>query len=281
MKKLRLIAALILTAASAAVTAAAAVSAAEAAEIQAAAASASEPEAARPITSLYGLEAGAASINCNYLSPLPYNGPAVAWYGAWGKEMRQAPGKLVMAFRAGVEYSKAKSPARNASMLALTARFGWGPSWRHRLPDGWEITAGAALDIYGGILWLPVNGNNPAQALAYAGLDITAGVSWKTRFGRLPVTFADRAWLPSAGAFFMPGFGESYYEIYLGNRRGLAHFGWWGNAFGIDNHLTMTLHFRNRRSLVIGYRLDVRSFRANNLTDQYVRNALSVALQIN
>jgi len=101
------------------------------------------------------------------------------------------------------------------------------------------------------------------------------------RFGRLPVTFADRASLPTAGVFFCPEYGEAYYEIYLGNHSNLAHFGWWGNCFGIDNHLTMTLHFRNRRSLALGYRLYVRTNHANNLTNQYVRNAFTVAIQIN
>ncbi len=235
----------------------------------------------RPITSVYGLEAGGANISCDYLSPLTYTGMTLGWYGGWGKEMKQNPEHLVMAFRGGIEYTRTLNPAKSARVLGLTARFGWGPSWRKRLPYDLELTLGGALDIYGGILWLPVNGNNPAQALAYAGIDLTAGLSWKTRFGRLPVTVADRAWLPSAGVFFMPGYGETYYEIYLGNYSGLAHFGWWGNAFGIDNHLTMTLHFGNRRSLVLGYRLGVREFKANNLTNQYVRNAFTVALEIN
>lgn len=237
--------------------------------------------ARRPVTSVYGLESGGTNVNCNYLSPLPYDGPAFTLYGGWGKEMRQNPEHLVMAFTASLGMSFNHNPSRSASMLGLTASFGWGPSWRKKLPHDLELTLGGALDLYGGVLWLPVNGNNPAQAMAYAGLDLTAGLSWRTRFGRLPVTFADRVWLPSLGAFFAPEYGENYYEIYLGNHSGLAHLGWWGNAFGIDNHLTMTLHFSNRRSLVIGYRLATRSFHANHLTTQYVRNAFTVALQIN
>lgn len=236
----------------------------------------------RPITSVYGLEAGASNISCDYLSPMPYAGSTWGWYGGWGKEMKQNPEHLVMAFRGGISYSRATDPAVSARMLALSARFGWGPSWRKRFPHNIELALGAALDLHGGVLWLPVNGNNPAQAMAYAGLDLTAGLSWRTRFGRLPVTIADRAWLPTLGAFFAPGYGESYYEIYIGNHSGLAHFGWWGNAAGLDNHLTMTLHFpKHRRSLVLGYRLGFNTYHANNLTTQYVHNAFTVALQIN
>lgn len=238
-------------------------------------------DSVRPITSVYGLEAGGANISSNYLSPLPYAGSGFAWYGGWGKAMKQHPRDLVMAFTAGLDLTRTLNPAGSASMISVGGRFGWGPGWHKRLAHGWAMTLGGALDIAGNLLWLPINGNNPAQGMVYAGIDLTAGLSWETHLGRLPVTFADRAWLPTVGAFFCPDYGETYYEIYLGNHAGLAHFGWWGNCFGINNHLTMTMHFRNRRSLVVGYRLYVRTNHANNLTNQYVRNAFTVALQIN
>lgn len=234
----------------------------------------------RPITSIYGIEAGRADMTSTYLSPLPYDGPGFALFGAWGKAMRSNPRHLVMAFTGGIELSRGLNPARSANMLAAAARFGWGPSWRYRFTPSLDMTLGGALDIYGGLLWLPRNGNNPVSAMAYAGLDITARLGYRTHFGRLPVTLADNVSLPTVGAFFSPAYGETYYEIYLGNHKGLAHAAWWGNAFGIDNHLTMTLHF-GKRSLQLGYRLAVRTFHANNITTQYVRNAFTVALRIN
>lgn len=238
--------------------------------------------ARRPITQVYGLEIGGANINCSYLSPLPYTGWGMGWYGGWGKAMRQNPEHLVMAFTAGLDMTSTLNPSETARMLSVSGRFGWGPSWRKKLPYNLELTLGGALDIFGGALWLPVNGNNPVQAMAYAGIDMTTGLSWRTHFGKLPVTFADRAWLPTLGAFFCQGYGETYYEIYLGNYKNLAHFGWWGNAAGLDNHLTMTLHFpRYHRALILGYRLAFRTFHANRINTQYVRNAFSIALQIN
>lgn len=238
-------------------------------------------DSVRPITSVYGLEVGGANVSCNYLSPLPYTGTGLSLYGGWGKAMRQHPRELVMAFTGGLGLSRATNPSKSAAMLGVGGRFGWGPSWRKTLAPDWALTIGGALDLSADLLWLPVNGNNPVQVMAYAGIGLTAGLSWRTRFGRLPVTIADRAWLPTLGAFFCPEYGEAYYEIYLGNHSNLAHFGWWGNSFGINNHMTVTLHFRNRRSLVLGYRLYVRTNHANNLTNQYVRNAFTVALQIN
>lgn len=233
----------------------------------------------RPITSVYALEIGGSSINCSYLSPLPYNGWGLGLSGAWGKRMKQHPDKLIMDFRAGIDLNRGKNPVKNATEWSAALRFSWGPSWLCRLPHGIDLTLGGALDIFGGAIWLQRNGNNPVQAMAYAGIDLTAGLSWHTHLGQLPITFADRAMLPTLGAFFAPQYGETYYEIWLGNHRDLVHFGWWGNAFGIDNHLTATLHF-GRRSLVLGYRLTTRTFHYSATATQYVRNSFTIGIEL-
>ncbi len=82
--------------------------------------------------------------------------------------------------------------------------------------------------------------------------------------------------IPSAGAFFSPQYGETMYEIYLGNRKDLVHFGWWGNSFGIDNMLAFDLMF-GRKFLRLGYRLDLRTFNAENLDTQILRNSFTIA----
>lgn len=235
---------------------------------------------ARPITSVYGLEIGGSNNTSTYLNPLPFTGWSLGLYGGWGKEMKQNPEHVVMAFTADIGMNSSMNPAKSIRMLSADLHFGWGPSYRLKLPYNLQMTAGGALDLFAGLNYLAVNGNNPVNVMAYAGLDVTASLSWRTKIGRLPITIADRMNLPTLGAFFMPGYGETYYEIYLGNHSGLAHFGWWGNSFGINNHLTFTMHF-GKRSLTLGYRLNTRTFHANNLVTQYVRNAFTIALQIN
>ena len=46
---------------------------------------------------------------------------------------------------------------------------------------------------------------------------------------------------------------ESYYEIYLGNRKHLAHFGWWGNRLDLDCSLGVDLHLGST-IVRLGYR---------------------------
>lgn len=235
---------------------------------------------ARPITSIYGIETGGSNVTSTYQSPLPYTGWTLGIFGGWGKAMKQHPENMIMEFRANIEMSRNLNPAKTALMWGGSAGFSWGMAWRKCFAHNLEINLGGAADITGGGLYLPRNGNNPVGAIASLSLDITGALQWKTRLGKLPVTLADRVMLPTAGVFFMPGYGESYYEIYLGNRENLAHFGWWGNAFGINNHLTFTLHF-GKKALQIGYRLGINTYHANNLTIQYVRNAFTLAYRIN
>ena len=96
------------------------------------------------------------------------------------------------------------------------------------------------------------------------------------RLGSLPVTFRYRLRMPLTGMFFSPQYGETMYEIYLGNRKDLVHFGWWGNSFGIDNMLAFDLMF-GRKFLRLGYRLDLRTFNAENLDTQILRNSFTIA----
>ena len=75
---------------------------------------------------------------------------------------------------------------------------------------------------------------------------------------------SERVQFPLLGAFFSPGYGETFYEIYIGNHKNLIHCGWWGNNFGIGNLLSLKLDF-GRTAMEIGYRYDYRSSFANNL----------------
>lgn len=237
----------------------------------------SAEDADRPVTSVYAFEIGHARALSTYLSPLYYDGMDYSLQGTWTKDFQRWSDRCVMRFEAGVDFQNLTNPTGNASMYDMTARFGWGLSWRHKFAGDWQVTVGPALDIFGGAMYAPRNGNNPVNALAQADIAVTAGLIRKMTWGRLPVRISDEVRIPTLGAFFCPGYGESYYEIYLGNHRDLAHFGWWGNAFGIDNLLSLRLDL-GRTGLQVGYRFDLRSFNANHLDTRLLRHSFQIAV---
>jgi hypothetical protein len=115
-----------------------------------------------------------------------------------------------------------------------------------------------------GIVYDEVNSNNPVTVRAHANLG-AAGMAWlDTRMWRLPVTLRYQMQLPVMGVFFAPEYDESYYEIYLGNHKNLAHLGWWGNRLDITNYLGADLHL-GKTILRLGYRNRLEHWTVNNL----------------
>lgn len=233
----------------------------------------------RPITSTYTLEGGYAENLETYLSPLRYKGGAIAVGGNWRKAFPGAPQSMEMEMNASIGGSFTRNPAGNARMYGVSVSYDWGLTRCWDVAAGWRVGAGAALGTELGALYLPRNGNNPATAKADVMLSLRGRAEWTTRIGRLPVRFAECVFLPSVGAMFSPGYGESYYEIYLGNTSGLVHPAWWGNHFCIDNLLSAELATGSRR-LTVGYRLKVGSSWVNNLNSRQISHSIVVGVTL-
>lgn len=242
-------------------------------------ANASDEAERRPISSTYTLEVGAARNLSTYLSPLYYNGTSYSLTGSWVKAFNRWSDRCDMRFEAALDLDNTMNPARTAYIYGLTARFEWGLSWSRRFGNSWKFNLGPMLDIYGGALYAPRNGNNPVTALATAGIVTSAALAYHTRFGKFPIVISDEAFIPTLSAFFCPGYGESYYEIYLGNHKDLMHFGWWGNTWGFNNLLSIRIKF-GTKFLLLGYRLNLRTFKANNLQTQTMHNSFALGISL-
>lgn len=207
----------------------------------------------RPVTGIYSIETGRKNLLATYLSPLHYKGVDVTLSGSWSKAMPFAPQKAIMQFDGGLGFTRLSNPAKTATMVGLNAAFRWGMSWRGKLPYSIQATAGGTAGIDGGAYYLLRNGNNPVQAMANIGIGARASLARPFRIGHLDVLLRDECTLPLFSVFFSPEYGETYYEIYIGNHKGLAHAGWWGNNFKIDNLLSATIDF-GRTAMTVGYR---------------------------
>lgn len=231
----------------------------------------------RPVMGSYRVEVGSRSAYSTYLSPFSYRGTGLALSGYWAKVLPQNPEHLAMHFETRLNYASLKNPAGSASELDAHAQLQWGMEWQKRLSQGWMIGVGGSVGLYGGVLYLLRNSNNPVSAQFASGLSAGFHASKLIRIKRLPVLLSDRLNLPLAGGFFCQEYGEPYYEIYLGNHKGLAHFGWPGNRFGIDNLLSVILDL-GRTALEVGYRFSFQNEHANHLTTRIVNNAFVIGV---
>lgn len=226
----------------------------------------------RPVLSAYMVEAGSAHVCDTYLTPLNYSG----WSAAFSYERMQAmkfdPERWVMSLDGRISAGSTNNPARTACIWQIDFRPSWSMMWRKSLAGGFSIAAGGNVGADLGVLYLARNGNNPASVRASVTIGVTGMALWNGKAGRLPLTLRYKPVLPLAGAFFAPDYDELYYEIYLGNRKGLAHAAWPGNFFRLDNLITADLHF-GATTLRLGYRCEVFSSKASGIVSRNISHA--------
>lgn len=211
------------------------------------------------------LMAGHQTTRCTYLSPLTYSGPGYGLHYEWRRPSWRE-GTVGMQTQGELNYGYLLSPAKNSRMYDLTLTLQWGVERLWHTSSGFNFAAGAAAGVDAGVLYLPRNGNNPAQALMWTGISLTArgGYDRLKVCGR-PLSISESIELPTAGCFFCPAYGETYYEIYVGNHSGLAHFGWWGNRPHVKSRLRADWQL-GRYALTIGFDYRFQGLECNDIT---------------
>lgn len=224
----------------------------------------------RPVISAYTLQAGTSHIAETYLSPLRHSGISLALDYERMQAMRFNPESWVMRLGGRLEGSRTlNNPARNAYMWNLNFRLGWGMMRKFRPFETLNVYAGGSTTADAGVFYLPRNSNNPAAAKASWTVNAIAGAAWNTKILRLPVCLRYMLELPLGGMFFSPEYGELYYEIYLGNHRGLLRGAWPGNFFRLTNLLSADLRF-GRTIVRLGYRCEIQSAKASDIVTRHI-----------
>lgn len=209
----------------------------------------------RPVATMFTAQYGHASVLDTYLSPVRYGGHAMSL----GYEAQQATGfapeRWTRQLSLAVDYDYTHNPAGNHSMhgLMVDARWGMMHKWSDVFTPNLQFQVGGMTQFRGGVLYNAYNSNNVVSARIHWNVGAMAQAIYNTRIKRLPITLRYQASLPVAGVFFAPDYDEAYYEIYLGNRKNLAHLGWWGNRFDLDHMLSADLHLGNT-IVRVGYR---------------------------
>lgn len=233
----------------------------------------------RPVTSSVMIGGGALRLTDNYLSPFRTSG----WNSAISVERIQAsrwrPDKMSLRMAGSLELGRTHTLGTTngvvwRSMLHIEA----GPVWK--LPEWFgnvSMAAGTQFELDAGADYRPANGNNPVAAQAAISVAPAVLLQWRTRLFSLPMCVGYHASLPLAGVFFAPEYGELYYEIYLGARKGLAHFAWPGNRLSYHHLLYADFQF-GATAVRIGYDMRGLTQSANHLATNVLSNMLMVGI---
>jgi len=233
----------------------------------------------RPAFNLTTVDLGHASVLDSYLTPITYGGVTVGVGHDMGRATCFAPERWTNRAHISAEYAYVENGARNNEMHVLMGnlRYAMTHRWTDVLTPGLTLSVGPAAALRGGIVYNAANSNNVVSARIHGNLGALALASYGVRIGRLPITLSYQAHLPVLGAFFSPEYDESYYEIYLGNRRNLAHLGWWGNRFDLDHTLAADLHLGNVL-LRVGYHGRIERTWVNNINTHLTTHAVTIGI---
>ena len=223
------------------------------------------------------VDAGFGSIHDSYLTPITYNGLDLGLGYEAVRSVRND--KWLWQLNVGGDYNYVENKAQNNNLHKLMGdlSFNMQRCWRGVLSPKLNFAVGPMAQLRAGIVYDAVNSNNPVTVRAHANLG-AAGMAWfNTRLGRKPITLRYQVQLPVAGVFFAPEYDESYYEIYLGNHKNLAHLGWWGNRLDMSHYLGADLHM-GKTTVRIGYRTRLEHWTVNHLKVHDVSHSLVLGI---
>ncbi len=223
------------------------------------------------------VDLGKASVLDTYLSPIKYHGVNLRLGYERLQAMRFNPEKWIMQLDASLNYMPVKNPAGNHNIYSLLTEFKWGMMHKWAIKPKLNLMFGGSTQFKGGVLYSPGNSNNVVSVKIRWCVNITGMAVYNIKLWKLPLTLRYQATLPVFSVFFSPDYGESFYEIYVGNRSGLVNFGWWGNRFDMENLFTTDIHLGNT-VLRMGYRNTVNSSWIMKLNTQIYTNSFVLGL---
>lgn len=231
----------------------------------------------RPVNSVFSIKAGGASILDTYLTPIRYKGKVLQFEYERYQAMKFCPETWVSQLSAGISYDDVDNYVKSHKMQGAFVNFSWGMMHRWRPVNRLQIYAGASTSFDGGAIYNPLNSNNPVSVKLHWSLNPTAMAVYNMCIGKLPLTFRYQATISAFGLFYAPQYGESYFEMYVGNRSGLVHVGWWGNRFDMQNSLSVDVRIGGT-VLRVGYSGLIQTSWINNINTQIYNNMFSIGV---
>ncbi|MDR0686334.1 MAG: DUF3316 domain-containing protein [Dysgonamonadaceae bacterium] len=212
------------------------------------------------------LAIGASSVYDSYFSPLQYDGMK---FGFISERMKifsrdESKLKLVSQHFFDVAYLQTANPTGTAVYRVGTFQYDYGLFYKLRTTCGLRLYLGAQIDCMLGFILNSRNGNNPATGKFHTGINLSSIASYALPVSSFPVRFSWQLSFPSVGVMYSPEFGQSYYEIGLGNRNNLLHLSSFHNYLFFKNIFTIEIPSGNT-TFRVGYTDSFYQTRISNL----------------
>lgn len=156
----------------------------------------------------------------------------------------------------------------------------WSGYHPFRITKGLTLLAGAQIQLEGGALYNPSNGNNPAAAKLRTALAASGMAIYHFPVHRSEWIARYQLDIPFVGVMFAPEFGQSYYEIFgLGHAKNVVAFTHPGNNPSWRHILSLDIPMRAKHhstTLRISYIADLYQSRINGIDCHIYRHTFSL-----
>lgn len=223
---------------------------------------------------------GSSNLYDTYLSPLKYTGTSFRLMNERMKKTSWFNDKFTKQQLIDLEVTTTKNPIGNADQFSILLGYNFGGHYNLMNTDKFRFSAGGLWNISGGVLYNQRNSNNPASARAYSNIHLSAIAfySWKT------VTFRGQIDAPIAGILFSPHYGQSYYEISLGNSVNVVNFASLHNQRALRTYFTADIPV-SKVSVRVGYlgsyyQTEIHNLQTHNYSHSFVIGLVSESVNL-
>lgn len=218
---------------------------------------------------------GTASMYDTYLSPLKYKGFSVHLMYEQMRGTTWFDRRFYKQQVFEVDFAKGDNPAKNASEYWFLGSYRLGGHYQLYSSDGLRIGVGGLWDVNVGVLYNERNGNNPATARAYSNLNLSLQASYKLQHCAIRWQLDT----PVMGVLFSPRYGQSYYEISLGNSVGVVNFASLHNQRALRSYLTVDVPI-NTYTLRVGYLGSWYQTKVHDIQTHHYTNSIVIGFPI-
>ena len=218
---------------------------------------------------------GSANMYDTYLSPLEYKGFSIHLMYEQMRRTTWFDYKFYKQQIFELDLSKGDNPAKNVSEYWALLSYRIGGHYMVYNTDNFRLGLGGLWDINGGVLYNERNGNNPASARAYSNLNLSVTASYKFKWGAVRWQIDS----PFMGILFSPKYGQSYYEISLGNSVGLVNFASYHNQRALRNYISIDIPI-NKYTIRVGYMGSWYQTKVNDIQTHQYTNSFVIGFPI-
>lgn len=214
---------------------------------------------------------GRANMYDTYLSPLKYKGTS---FRIMDERMRRTSWfnhRFTRQQIIDLEVTSTENPAGNAREYSIIGQYNWGGHYNLYSTEKFRLSVGALWNITGGVIYNQRNSNNPASAKAHSNINLSliGFYNWKQ------ITFRGQLDTPLFGILFSPHYGQSYYEISLGNSVGVVNFASIHNQRALRGYFTADVPI-SKISLRIGYLGSFYQTKVHDITSHIYSNSIVI-----